>query len=171
MKDRATARYSPRTLENYRYNYGGNRFKVLRRDKWRCVQCTMTQAAHYRKYKRSLDVDHIDGNGYNKPVAQQNHALSNLQTLCTSCHGRKDNLRLKNYQALNGRSGHPGETNGNAKLTWKLVNEMRRRYGRTPWGDCGKIAQKYGFCRSVIYDVLRGERWKSLAYTPPGRRG
>jgi hypothetical protein len=38
--------------------------------------------------KKNLTIDHIDGNGRNSK--QPNNELSNLQTLCSKCHGSKD---------------------------------------------------------------------------------
>lgn len=73
--------------------FGGMRETVLKRDNYACVNCGMTQAEHFKKYKRDLTVDHIDGKGRNAPPGQKNNALENLQTLCIVCHGYKDNRR------------------------------------------------------------------------------
>lgn len=76
---------------NDRYRFGGNREKVLQRDNYQCVKCSITQDQHKKKFGFSLSVDHIDGKGrYSK---EQNNSLDNLITLCFSCHGRKDRLR------------------------------------------------------------------------------
>lgn len=63
--------------DNDIYRFGGNREKVLRRDRYRCIECKTTE---------KLSVDHIDGN-------RSNNKLSNLQTLCFTCHGSKDGKR------------------------------------------------------------------------------
>lgn len=58
------------------------RLQALRRDDWRCVQCGR---------RGRLEVDHI------LPVRdapELGFALSNLQTLCPSCHGRKTRLEM-----------------------------------------------------------------------------
>lgn len=73
--------------QNDHYRFGGNRQKVLERDGFKCVACGMTAKEHKRLYKRIMTVDHIDRN-------KQNHALTNLQTLCLPCHGRKDGKKL-----------------------------------------------------------------------------
>lgn len=56
------------------------RYQAKRRDRWTCVQCGS---------KQRLEVDHI------KPVrthAELAFDLSNLQTLCGSCHARKTRI-------------------------------------------------------------------------------
>lgn len=66
------------------YATGGNREDVLARDGWACVGCGMTDAQHLEKWGgRPITVDHIDRD-------RTNNALDNLQILCLSCHGRKD---------------------------------------------------------------------------------
>lgn len=74
----------------------GNKIKALTRDGFKCVKCSMTNEEHLAKYKCSLSVDHIDGNGRYSKV--KNHSLDNLQTLCMSCHGAKDGkIRKSNH--------------------------------------------------------------------------
>ena len=73
--------------------FGGNREKALNRDSWTCQHCGMSQEEHMYKWKRSLTVDHIDGQGRYSKV--KNHSLDNLITLCLSCHGKKDIYRRK----------------------------------------------------------------------------
>lgn len=53
--------------------FGGNRRKVMERDRFACLMCS-------REYPSvNLIVHHIDRN-------KSNNTLSNLQTLCRSCH-------------------------------------------------------------------------------------
>lgn len=54
--------------------FGGNKLKVFERDNWQCQHCFGPS---------NLTVDHIDRN-------RSNNSMTNLQTLCSSCHGRKD---------------------------------------------------------------------------------
>lgn len=79
--------------ESDRVLFGGNREKVLQRDGYMCVKCSMSYALHLKKYGRGLTVDHIDGMGCN--TKKKNNDLSNLQTLCLPCHGRKDVYKRK----------------------------------------------------------------------------
>lgn len=78
--------------------FGGVREVVLKRDEYKCVACGMTRAEHVARWKRDITVDHIDGNGRYSP--SQNNNLKNLQTLCLSCHGRKDTVRYQNSQRI-----------------------------------------------------------------------
>lgn len=76
--------YSTRT----HYRFEGNRKLALERDGFKCVHCGMTDEQHREKWGRPITVDHID-------VNEKNNALENLQTLCLSCHGIKDNADQK----------------------------------------------------------------------------
>lgn len=73
------------------YMFGGQRDSVLLRDNYSCVKCGMTQEEHKEKWDRDITIDHIDGQG--KYSKEKNNSLDNLQTLCCSCHGRKDGIR------------------------------------------------------------------------------
>jgi hypothetical protein len=70
------------------YRFGGNRQYVLERDGYKCQECGMTDAEHREKWNRQITIDHIDGQG--RYSETQNNDVSNLVTLCLSCHGRKD---------------------------------------------------------------------------------
>jgi len=65
-----------------RERFGGNRAKVLERDGHRCVDCGDTDNLH---------VHHKDGNGRNVPKEKQNNDMSNLVTLCSTCHTNQHN--------------------------------------------------------------------------------
>lgn len=69
-------------------NFNGMRELVIERDGGRCTVCNLTRKEHSMKYGRDITVDHIRGRVSNE--------LSNLQTLCLECHGRKDVLRRWN---------------------------------------------------------------------------
>jgi hypothetical protein len=71
--------------ETSHYGTGKMRGVILSRDGFRCVQCGMTDGEHKGKWGRPITIDHKDKN-------RKNNALENLQTLCLSCHGRKDLL-------------------------------------------------------------------------------
>lgn len=76
-----------------KFYFGGLRDKVLERDNWQCVKCSMTNEQHIVIFGRSITIDHIDGNGRYSKIP--NNVLENLQTLCLRCHGSKDGLRQK----------------------------------------------------------------------------
>lgn len=65
------------------YATGGQRGTVLARDQYRCVVCGVTDEQHRARWDRPITIDHKDKD-------RTNNALSNLQTLCLECHGRKD---------------------------------------------------------------------------------
>lgn len=56
------------------YKYAGNRLKALVRDGFKCRRCGLRDSR-----KGKLHVHHIDENN-------KNHDLTNLITLCNSCH-------------------------------------------------------------------------------------
>lgn len=66
-------------------HYGAGRLRkaVLERDGYACVQCGMTDIAHKDKWNRPITIDHKDRD-------RTRNTMDNLQTLCLSCHGRKD---------------------------------------------------------------------------------
>lgn len=78
--------------------FGGNREIAIQRDGERCVSCSMTREEHLSKYGCDITVDHIDGKGAYTARDEKNNSLDNLQTLCMSCHGKKDNVRRKSYR-------------------------------------------------------------------------
>lgn len=69
--------------------FGGNRETVIQRDGEQCVKCGTTRDEYQERFGFDLAVDHIDRDN-------TNHSLSNLQTLCQSCHSKKDSNHLKN---------------------------------------------------------------------------
>jgi len=90
----------------------GPRWKALRmqaldRDDWKCVECGE---------RRRLEVDHIEPVRDRPDLA---YVLSNLQTLCGSCHSRKTRIEI----GLGRRNP--------AREAWKsLVREMGRESTR-----------------------------------------
>jgi HNH endonuclease/Helix-turn-helix domain len=65
------------------YATGGLRKAVLERDGYACVECGITDAEHKRIWDRPITVDHRDKD-------RKHNTMDNLQTLCLTCHGRKD---------------------------------------------------------------------------------
>ena len=78
--------------------YGGLREMAIIRDDEKCVNCGLTRQRHKNKWGRDINVDNIDGSGRSVLKHFQNNELNNLQTLCLSCHGKKDILRRKDFQ-------------------------------------------------------------------------
>lgn len=75
---------------NDRNEFGGNREAAILRDKEKCVKCGITRSQHRITYGKDITVDHIDGKGKLVSKEDKNNELSNLQTLCSKCHGAKD---------------------------------------------------------------------------------
>ena len=82
-----------------KHYFDGKREQVIKRDKYRCCHCGMTRLEHKRKYGKDITVDHIDGNGSKTPKHKKNNEMSNLQTLCLSCHAKKDIKRHGHFGA------------------------------------------------------------------------
>lgn len=65
--------------ENYynKKNFGGNRKKVLQRDDYKCVKCSLSDKEHRDKYGKSIYVVHLQ--------STSDHSMSNMATMCQSC--------------------------------------------------------------------------------------
>lgn len=72
-----------------KYFFSNLRQKVFFRDNYSCVKCSMTMSMHIEKYGKELSIDHINGKGRYSHLPD--NRMLNLQTLCLSCHGKKDN--------------------------------------------------------------------------------
>lgn len=89
------------------------------------------------------EVNHLDGN-------KANAAASNLEWSTSSAN------KLHAYRC--GLSRADGEHNGQAKLTWDCVNEIRARsIGRR--GEQAELARKYGVSAATIRDVIHRRTW------------
>lgn len=72
--------------------FGGNKYTVFKRDKYKCQHCGS---------KQNLEIHHIDGTGYKTVGADKsNNDLSNLLTLCHSCHTKVTNRERKHYMKI-----------------------------------------------------------------------
>jgi hypothetical protein len=90
-------------------DFGGLRTQILLRDNWSCVFCGMENDTHIMKWGREITIDHIDGN-------RKNNTMSNLQTVCLCCHGKKDIKRRGAWAKL-----------GN-KTKQVILNNLKRRW-------------------------------------------
>lgn len=70
------------SLERY-YDNKGLREEVLKRDGYKCIECGMTAEEHLKKWNRPITIHHKNKN-------HKDNRLENMETLCLSCHGRKD---------------------------------------------------------------------------------
>jgi hypothetical protein len=114
------------------YATGGLREQVLRRDKYACVKCHMTDVEHRLKWGRPITIDHKDKN-------RRRNVLENLQTLCLMCHGGKDLIAKLRAPRLE---------------KFKAFVLAARAAGRS----CNSIAVELGFGCRVVTKWLR--RWQ-----------
>lgn len=122
-----------------RYKFGGNREAAIQRDGERCVKCGMTRFTHRIKYGKDITVDHIDGLGVSVKAGLKNNNLDNLQTLCLSCHAKKDMRRRKRPM-----------------LSEVDVINIRHCKGAVNGMDLAKI---YGIQHSTIYKIWNRRTW------------
>ena len=138
---------------SYKVFYGEEREEAIKRDGQKCVKCMITRDEHKEKYNRDITVDHIDGKGRNTPLKLKNNSLNNLQTLCLSCHGKKDILRRT---ALNTATG---ERHGSAKLKQQDVDDIRMFYSRGI--KVKDIVTVYPVSKITLYYIVNGTTWKT----------
>lgn len=143
------------------YFFGGNREKVLKRDGYKCLHCGMGNKEHKKRFGREITVDHIDGNGRNAKV--KNNELSNLQTLCLPCHLIKDKaLKPHTPEFLMKLSiSSIGEKNINAKLNEEKVKKIRKYYSTGKY-HIEDIRKMYGISYDGIRSVLKRRTWKHV---------
>ncbi len=101
-------------MSRYTKHFSNNRELVIARDNYQCVTCSITREQHLEKYLHDLTVDHIVSSGpWDSNSKTPNDSLENLQTLCLSCHGKKDIQRRHNKDGMR-------------KLTKKDLREIRK---------------------------------------------
>lgn len=129
----------PSRLNIDKYSFGGNREKAITRDNYCCVECGMTRQQHMKRFKRDITVDHINGLGRNSK--EKDHSLSNLQTLCLPCHGKKDTLRTMTEFQI-------------SRMRWFFYNGASRKEIRNEF-QC--------ITKDTVNVILRGITWGGVA--------
>lgn len=114
------------------YGAGGLREQILNRDSRKCIQCGMTEDEHISRWGRPITIDHKDRD-------RRNNARENLQTLCLSCHGRKDQIPALRRQRV--------PQHKNAILTKRAAGETFQR-----------IADDTGFSIGAIWKWV--QQWE-----------
>lgn len=122
-----------------RIYFGGHREEVFKRDNYQCVKCGMTDKEHHKKWDREITIDHIDGRGLHSN--DKNNSLDNLQTLCSSCHGFKDNQ--------------------NRKLSEEIVLEIRALYESGKY-NYKKLGEMFNVHRFTIGKAITKITWKHI---------
>lgn len=100
------------------YATGGLRGSVLERDRRACVKCGLTDLQHLTKWNRPITVDH-------KNKDRSVNTMENLQTLCLSCHGRKDLIEALRVERV---SLHREEIM-KARAAGKSYNAIAKQFG------------------------------------------
>jgi 5-methylcytosine-specific restriction endonuclease McrA len=67
------------------------RSEVLERDSYSCTECGLGQEEHIKKYGQELHVHHKTPFREFGSVEKANR-MENLETLCSSCHKKKEKL-------------------------------------------------------------------------------
>lgn len=147
--------------------WAGLRRRVLKRDRYRCQDCGLTDEDCRTRYGRSLDVDHVEP-FHNFQSSREANTLGNLQARCASCH-RKAEARRTNVQMVlplgsSSRAGHRGPHRGEkvkgARLTSSSVLAIREAYAAGVPAQA--LADRYGVIRNTIYAVVRGTTWRHV---------
>lgn len=121
--------------------FGGNRETAITRDGEKCVKCGITRVEHRKKYDRDITVDHIDKRGSKSPAEEKNNDMSNLQTLCLVCHGRKDTVmkKISPSQAVNIKHVKGSfSSDVVAELYGVTRDNINRIWRKDTWGVDGK---------------------------------
>ena len=116
-KNRDKLRASWRRVNDER-RFNGKKEKILKRDGYQCVKCNISEKEHIINTGMPLLVHHIDGNGKNAKI--KNNNLNNLQTLCFSCHTK---VHMKQTERCTLCSGG---LKGDKSTTFKMCCKCRR---------------------------------------------
>lgn len=116
-------------------NWAQQRRAALKRDRYACVDCSMTEEQCQQVFGRSLDVDHVVP-FHNFRSYRQANALSNLECRCASCHriaeAKRDMVQMVLPMQDSAKRSHKGRCRGErintAKLTEYDVRRIRRRF-------------------------------------------
>lgn len=142
--------------------------RARRRDGHACQKCGLNRAESEIKFGRELDVHHIVP-FHNWPNAKKANRLSNLITLCKSCH-RAEEAKCAEVQftlllADNNsgqRRGHAwGEKHPSAKLTKIQATRIRERAGKGEF--LSDLSKEYGITIGAISALVSGKTWKKLS--------
>lgn len=91
-----------KTLSPARYGEGWSkiRIEIYKRDNYECQKCSISMNECYKKHKVALHVHHKE-----LFVETKNNSVSNLQTLCPSCHRKEDAKIFKQIREVNKING------------------------------------------------------------------
>lgn len=149
-------------------NWKEQRERAIQRDGEACRTCGITREQHQEKYGGDLNVDHVvpyhNFNSFKKA-----NRLSNLKTLCKSCHRREEAKKsfVQSVLPLVDGGGHcqlPRSVYciSNRKLSDDEVRTIRRlaENGCHAKEIASRYADKVGY--SAVKSILDGKTWKNL---------
>jgi len=134
-------------------NWVQQRQKALERDNFVCQLCPN---------ERGLLVNvHHKTPYHNFPSYKLANVLSNLTTLCSSCHGREESLLSQQYLLFGAIPGRRrGERNHNTKISNEDVIKIRKLYAA---GDTmTELAKKFGMTRPGIANIVKRKTWNHV---------
>lgn len=74
----------------------------------------------------------------------------------------------KGKKCENLSKANSGENSSSAKLTWKQVDEIRKKYSTGKYdGKIGLLAKEYRIVRSGISEIISNKKWIDKNYNPP----
>lgn len=148
-------------------NWQRQRAAALKRDKYRCVDCGISQAESKQRYGRGLDVDHVvPFHNFGSAIAA--NVLSNLQCRCASCHRVAEAKRgmvqmmlpLQDSRSRSHNGRTYGERHNTAKLRESQVLQIRRMADDGAAMAC--IARQFDVSASAVWAIVRGRTWRRL---------
>jgi hypothetical protein len=146
------------------FNWAEQRTKALKRDGYKCVKCGMTTEQCAQVFGRNLDVDHIVP-FHNFHSYKKANALSNLQSVCASCHKIVESRRsmvqmLLPMQESMSRQHRPnmvGERHPRAIMNYAKADEARAMVAD---GMTYKaVGDFFGVDKSTIGLIVRRKLW------------
>lgn len=155
-------------ISNRGPNWKVQRERALRRDGYKCVDCSMTQDECRAKWGRGLDVDHVIPY-HNFSSYIEANALSNLQCRCASCHTTAEHKRSMVQMVLplqdSDRRRHKGYANGERVNTAKLsVADVRDIRSRALAGEPVRAIHTHydQVGRGTLFSIISRKTWRHL---------
>lgn len=147
-------------------NWSKQRSAAIKRDGRRCADCGISEDDCREKYGRGLDVDHVVP-FHNFSSYKKANSLSNLRSLCASCHRISEAKRgmvqmVLQLQDSKSRMHHgraTGERHPMAKLNHASVAMIRKLASEGSTGS--SIARMFNMTPSNINAILRGKIWRT----------
>ena len=153
-------------ISNRGPNWKDQRSAAIKRDGGKCACCGITEIECMERYGRGLDVDHMVP-FHNFSSYKKANLLSNLRSLCASCHRISEAKRgmvqmVLPMQDSTSRMHHgyaTGERHPKAKLSACDVTLIRKKSNDGVTG--ASLARMFGVTSANICSLLKGKTWKA----------